>query len=121
MPRRQLACPNRCLPERFEALNAPLYVDASGGYLGHDAAAATYVCATCGAVALDMAAVARAMDEERLLRPAVLSCPGCGTEMLPPEDDPLAALMECPVCGVRFSLEEGTRRLHGGDDGDSGG
>jgi hypothetical protein len=33
---------------------------------------------------------------------------------LPPEDDPLASLVECPMCGQRFSPEEGTPHLHGG-------
>jgi hypothetical protein len=33
--------------------------------------------------------------------------------MLPPEDDPLAAVVECPVCETRFSIEEGSPRLHG--------
>ena len=114
MATRQLACINRCEGGRFEALNAPLYVDAAGRYLDHDASRATYVCAVCGSVALDVAAARREMLVEDTPVQPTLTCPACGTQMLPPEDDPLAALLECPMCGQRFTIDEGSTRLHRG-------
>ena len=109
-----LSCPNRCDARRFEALNAPLYVDPSGRYLEHDASQAAYLCAECGSVAVDIAAAMREAESPDEVEPATLTCPGCGAEMLPPEDDPLADLVECPVCESRFSVEEGTPAIHGG-------
>jgi DNA-directed RNA polymerase subunit RPC12/RpoP len=112
--RRDLRCPNRCPDGRFEALNAPLIVDGSGRYLEHDGSAATYVCAVCHSVAIDVAAAAREMRRDNRSASAVLECPGCGARLLPPEDDPLAPEVECPDCGQRFAVEEGMRSLHGG-------
>lgn len=117
MATRDLQCPNGCPDGRFEALNAPLVVDRAGRYVSHDASRATFVCARCQGVAVDVAAAAREMERDHRYSgdlPDVLTCPGCGTEMLPPEDDPLAALLECPMCGQRFSPEEGRGRLLGG-------
>jgi len=112
-----LHCPNGCEDGRFEALNAPLIVDRSGRYVSHDDGSATYVCARCQSVAVDLASAAREMQygEERTL--VTLQCPACGLEMLPPEDDPLAALLECPACETRFAVEEGMSRLHGDGGG----
>ena len=110
---RMLSCPNRCDTRRFEALNAPLYVDPSGRYVEHDSSHAAYVCAECGSVAVDIAAAMREAERPRDVEPATLVCPGCGTEMLPPEGDPLAAIVECPVCETRFTIEEGSPSLHG--------
>jgi DNA-directed RNA polymerase subunit RPC12/RpoP len=118
VPPGHLACPNQCPEGRFEALNAPMFVDRSGRYAGHDDSRATYVCAVCQSVAVDVAAAAREMhrrgdgDE----RAVTLTCPACGMRMLPPEDDPLAPVIECPACENRFEVEEGTRRLHGDSD-----
>lgn len=122
---RMLTCPNNCDARRFEALNAPLYVDAAGLYIEHDSRQAAYVCAECGSVAIDVAAAMREAERPREADPQTLVCPGCGTEMLPPEDEPLAAMMECPVCETRFTIEEGTPTLHGhpasrDGDGDAG-
>lgn len=112
---RMLTCPAGCAAHRFEALNAPLFVDSAGRYMDHEASQAAYVCAECGSVAIDLAAARReAQSRGREAEPSTLVCPGCDTEMLPPEDDPEAALVECPVCGTRFSLDEGRPRLHGG-------
>jgi DNA-directed RNA polymerase subunit RPC12/RpoP len=111
---RDLQCPNGCSPARFEALNAPLFVDSRGRYLDHDTRHATYVCATCASVAIDVAAAAREMARDRSAAPLTLICPACAAEMLPPEDDPLATHVECPACGVQFAIEEGLPRLHGG-------
>lgn len=118
MAARDLWCPAQCPEGRFEVLNAPLIVGRDGRYLGHDDSRATYVCAVCGGVAIDLAAAARQMREHDVAEPATLTCPACATVMLPPEDDPLAGVVECPVCGERFTTEEGTLRLHGGGLGD---
>lgn len=110
-----LSCINGCRDRRFIALNAPLFVDSRGTYVGHDATRATYVCAVCDAVAIDVAEVAREMrrsgDAEQ---PQALVCPSCGIGMLPPEEDPFAPMVECPACETRFAVEEGLRRVHGG-------
>ncbi len=114
-----LACTNNCPEGRFEALNAPMFVDRTGRYAGHDDTRATYVCAVCQCVALDVAAAAREMQRRGADHPVTLTCPSCAMRMLPPEDDPLAALIECPACETRFALEEGLPRLHGeGSDSD---
>lgn len=109
-----LECPNHCQGHRFEALNAPLYVDRQGCYVGHDARRVTFVCAACQCVAIDIDAAA----EEMRHRPAAasiltLTCPSCATLMLPPDDDPMAPAVECPECGTRFMREEGMPNLHG--------
>lgn len=110
---RALACPNGCTDGRFEALNAPLYVDMRGRYLSHDSSRATYVCAVCQSVSVDVAAAAREMRRHMPEEAALtLRCPGCAAQMLPPEDDPLAPELECPRCGIRFAFEEGLTRLH---------
>ena len=118
-----LTCINGCPDGRFIALNAPLFVDSRGAYAGHDASRATYVCAVCDGVAIDVAQVAREMESRGdSAEPPTLHCPACGISMLPPEDDPLATVVECPGCETRFAVEEGLRRVHGGDvlgdDGD---
>ena len=107
-----LVCPNGCPEQRFEALNAPLFVDAQGRYLGHDGSGATYVCSTCQSVAVDVRAAAAEMRRSDQ-QPVTLTCPACGMRMLPPEDDPLAPVVECPACETRFEVEEGIARLHG--------
>jgi hypothetical protein len=110
-----LQCINGCREGRFEALNAPLIVDRAGRYIEHDARIATYVCAVCQGVAVDLAAVAREMRRgDEPLVAITLRCPNCGLDMLPPEDDPQATVVECPACETRFQFEEGVRRLHGG-------
>lgn len=114
MARLDLHCPNGCEGGEFELLNAEVLVDRSGRYLRHRAAAATYVCAACQRVAVDLAAVAREMRRQTTVEPAALRCPSCGLDMLPPEDDPFADLVECPGCETRFGVEEGMPRLHGG-------
>ena len=121
MADRELRCPTGCPEATFEALNAPLIVDARGRYLRHDARHATYVCTTCQSVAIDVAAAARAMTRDRSAIPPTLTCPGCGVELLPPEDDPLAAVVECPACATRFSVEEGMPHLHGVGSGEDDG
>ena len=121
--RGDLQCPNHCTGGRYEALNAPLYVDSRRRYLDHDDRRATFVCGECQAVAVDLAEVGRAMRREAEVEPQLLVCPHCATEMLPPLDDELAPYVECPMCETRFAIEEGMPRLHGGtsDHQESGG
>lgn len=114
MARLDLQCPNGCGEGVFEVLNAEVLVDRTGAYLRHRAGAATYVCATCQAVAIDMAGAAREMRREMAVQPEVVHCPTCGIELMLPEDEPLTAVLECPACETRFDVEEGMRRLHGG-------
>ena len=90
-----------------------MFVDRAGRYAGHDASRATYVCAVCQSVAVDVAAAAREMQRRDEQHVPTITCPACGLQMLPPEDDPLATVIECPACETRFSVEEGTERLHG--------
>ncbi|MGA8014890.1 MAG: hypothetical protein WCB85_03120 [Candidatus Dormiibacterota bacterium] len=120
--RGDLQCPNGCTGGRFEALNAPLHVDSGRRYLDHDDSQATFVCAECQAVAVDLAEVGLAMRREAEIEPEVLVCPHCSTELLPPLDDELAPHVECPICETRFAVEEGMPRLHGGalDRGEDG-
>jgi uncharacterized protein YbaR (Trm112 family) len=44
--------------------------------------------------------------------------------LLPPEDDPLASVIECPACETRFEVEEGMPHLlgdpGGGEDAHAG-
>ena len=112
--RLDLQCPNGCTEGLFEALNAPLIVDRSGRYVRHRSERATYVCVACQGVAVDLAAAAREMRRVTSAEHVVLQCPVCGMEMLPPEDDPLATMLECPACASRFGIDEAMRRLHGG-------
>ncbi|MBV8300686.1 MAG: hypothetical protein JOY68_02045 [Candidatus Dormibacteraeota bacterium] len=73
--------------------------------------AATYVCLTCRSVAVDVAAVAQELHDPEPVEPLVLECPGCGLEMLPPDDDAGAVMLQCPACETRFAIEEGMRHL----------
>jgi DNA-directed RNA polymerase subunit RPC12/RpoP len=109
-----LQCPTGCEDGVFELLNAEVLVDRSGAYLRHRPGGATYVCATCQAVAVDLAAVAREMRRETAVQPEGVHCPACGIELLLPEDEPLTEVLECPACETRFGVEESRRRLHGG-------
>lgn len=121
MARLELHCPNGCAGGEFEALNAPLIVDRGGRYVRHRGDAATYVCVACQSVAVDLAGAAREMQRRAPVPAEVLRCPSCGLEMLPPEDEPLAQLVECPACETRFGIDEGRRWLLGGPDtGDDG-
>jgi DNA-directed RNA polymerase subunit RPC12/RpoP len=95
-----------------------MFVDRSGRYSGHDSSRATYVCAVCQSVAVDVAAAAREMQRRGDDPMLMLTCPGCGMRLLPPEDDPLAPVIECPACETRFDIEDGMAHLHGGSSGD---
>ena len=124
MARLELHCPNGCEEGVFELLNAEVLVDRSGAYLRHRGTGATYVCATCQRVAVDIAGVARELRRDTTVQPEVLHCPTCGIELLLPEEDSLSDVLECPACETRFGVEEGMRSLHGGgraggDDGET--
>ena len=121
MARLDLHCPTGCREGVFELLNAEVLVDRTGRYLRHRSAAPAYVCATCQCVAVDLAATAREMERRTGTAPTTLQCPSCGLEMLPPEDEPFAAVVECPACETRFGVEEGMPRLHGGGTAEDGG
>ena len=110
---RDLQCPNSCSDACFEALNAPVFVDRRARYLSHDSSRATYVCKTCQSVAIDVAAAAQEMSRRGFDPGVTLTCPTCQTIMLPPIDDPLASVVECPVCSTHFAIEEGFARVHG--------
>ena len=113
--KRQLVCPHGCQPARFELLGGAVFVDARGSYLEHQDKLASFRCASCAAVALDLAAAAAAMARENRNAPAAtLTCPACGVVLLPPDDYAAGAEMECPECGGVFSLEEGSPHLLGG-------
>ncbi len=113
-----LRCPNQCARGLFEVVNATLVVDRDGDYVTHEARRSVYLCIECRGVAVDVAAAARELLSSDEIEQATLTCPVCGTEMLPPEDDPLARLMECPACAHRFTVEEGSAHLHGGGSRD---
>jgi len=114
-----LRCTNRCSRGLFEVVNASLVVDQRGEYVTHEARRSTYLCVECRSVAIDVAAAARELLSSDEAEQATLTCPVCGTEMLPPEDDPLATLLECPACAHRFTLDEGMPHLHGGGSRDA--
>ena len=113
MRRRDLRCPSGCTGGRFEALTAPVYVASRARYLEHDDSLATFVCAECQSVAIDLIQAADLMQRDEDVEPQVLVCPQCGIQMLPPLDDELAPFVECPMCETRFAIEEGMPHLHG--------
>ena len=114
-----LRCPNHCSRGLFEVVNATLVVDREGDYVTHEARRSAYLCVECRGVAIDLAAAAQELLSSDEVEATTLTCPQCGTEMLPPEDDPLATVMECPTCEHRFTLEEGMSHLHGEGSHDS--
>ncbi len=115
---RQLVCPHGCRPQRFELVGGVVFVDPAGAYASHQDGRASFRCEVCQTVAIDLRAAARAMQRERRTSdPEALRCPGCGGWLLAPEDDPLAAVMECPACATRFEREEGMPHLGGSGTG----
>ncbi|NNM98103.1 MAG: hypothetical protein HKL89_10960 [Candidatus Dormibacteraeota bacterium] len=112
--KRQLVCPYGCRPARFELLGGAVFVDSSGSYLDHQDKLAAFRCASCGAVALDLASAAAAMARESRYAPDIsITCPACGAVLLPPGDYEVGAEMECPECASVFSMEEGSPHLLG--------
>ncbi|MGH7667252.1 MAG: hypothetical protein ACREN1_08100 [Candidatus Dormibacteria bacterium] len=91
-----------------------MYVDAAGRYLSHQDQAASFRCAECQAVAIDLAAAARARARDTGYAPEpVLSCPACGDQLLAPEERDDTSDLECPGCGAIFSWDEGSASVLG--------
>jgi predicted RNA-binding Zn-ribbon protein involved in translation (DUF1610 family) len=99
---------------KFEILGAPVFVDSGGRYLSHQDKVATFRCAECQAVAIDLAAAASARARDTGYAPTPsLRCPACTASLLAPEDHDPGAELECPGCGAIFSWEEGSPSLLG--------
>lgn len=112
--KRHLVCPYGCQPGRFELIGGAVFVDARGSYLSHEERLASFRCDLCGAVAVDLAAVAAARSRDgSVAQEATLTCPGCGDRLLPPTDLEPSAQLECPGCATQFSVEEGSTHLLG--------
>jgi transcription elongation factor Elf1 len=111
---RHLVCPNSCPGGAFELLGGRVLVDSAGSCLRHETEVATFACAMCGAVAVDLAAAARAL---RRGAPAPLgeelTCPGCGVTLLAPSGVDAELELQCPDCGLVFAPDEGRARLLG--------
>ncbi|HVC39158.1 MAG TPA: hypothetical protein VNH20_04170 [Candidatus Dormibacteraeota bacterium] len=113
-PGRHLVCPSGCRGGRFEILGAPVFVDTSGRYLDHRDRQASFRCAECQAVAIDLAAAASARARDTGdPPPPTLRCPACGDTLLAPEERDEAVDLECPECGATFSWDEGRPSLLG--------
>jgi hypothetical protein len=99
-----LSCSQRCGGRLFRALFAEVDVDAAGTYLGHQVTQPGFVCLNCGAPAIDLGEVPRAMAEDAeddiAETPIDVLCPQCETlvSVLPGE--------ECPNCGLELELAE---------------
>jgi len=112
--RRHLVCPSGCREGKFEILGAPVLVDSSGRYLSHQDKVATFRCAECQVVAIDLAAAASARARDTgYAPPPSLQCPACGSRLLAPEDHDPALDLECPECGAVFTWDEGSPSLLG--------
>lgn len=111
---RHLVCPNSCPGGAFELLGGRVLVDAAGHCLRHETEVATFACAMCGAVALDLAAAERDLRRPaRVPREEELTCPGCGVTLLAPTGVEADHEVQCPDCGLVFSPEEGRAELLG--------
>jgi uncharacterized C2H2 Zn-finger protein len=89
-------------------------VDTSGRYLDHRDREASFRCAECAAIAIDLAAAASARARDTgYAPPTTLRCPACSASLLPPEDHDPGADLACPDCGAIFSWEEGSPSLLG--------
>ena len=94
-----LVCSSRCGGTLFRALFAEVEIDASGVYQDHRVTQPGYVCLSCGAPALDLAAVPAELEAEAQAEEAAAKvvsevlCPVCETRVQ------LDAQMECPNCG----------------------
>lgn len=89
-------------------------MDSSGRYLSHRDREASFRCAECQAVGIDLAAAASARARDTGDSPLpILRCPACGDDLLAPEDHDEGADLECPGCGAIFSWDEGSPSLLG--------
>jgi len=97
-----LVCSQRCGSKLFRALFAEVDVDADGEYQAHRVVQPGYLCLNCGAPAVDLSSVPKAMDEEAEGDEAVTSvellCPICETKVavIPGEG--------CPNCGAALEV-----------------
>jgi predicted RNA-binding Zn-ribbon protein involved in translation (DUF1610 family) len=112
--KRHLVCPYGCQPQRFELIGGAVFVDQRGLYLNHEERLASFRCESCGAVAIDLADAAAARARESGSAGQItVTCPACGTRLLPPDELDPGAQLECPSCGAIFSFEEGSQHLLG--------
>ncbi len=111
---RHLVCPNSCPGGTFELLGGRVLVDPAGRCLRHETEVATFACAMCGAVAVDLAAAERDL-RRGAPSPAQeeLNCPGCGVTLLAPSGVEAELELQCPDCGLVFAPDEGRARLLG--------
>ena len=111
---RHHVCPNSCPGGAFELLGGRVLVDSAGHCLRHETEVATFTCAMCGAVAVDLAAAERALRRQA---PAPLeeelTCPGCGVTLVAPSGVEADLELQCPDCGLVFAPDEGRARLLG--------
>ena len=96
-----LSCSARCGGSLFRVLDPEVIVDEEGNYQEHRVIQPGWVCLNCGAPALDLGEVPRAMSAEAEAEAESTSavaldvlCPVCETPVtVGPE-------MECPNCGA---------------------
>jgi hypothetical protein len=97
-----LVCSRRCGGSLFRALFAEIDVDAAGDYRGHRVVQPGFLCLSCGAPAVDLGQVPRAMaeeaEEDTHPLPVDVLCPVCETlvSVVPGE--------ECPRCGAALEV-----------------
>jgi DNA-directed RNA polymerase subunit RPC12/RpoP len=97
-----LVCTRRCGSTLFRAIFAEVVVDANGGYQDHQIVQPGYLCASCGAPAVDLGAVPESMAEDAAGERATVAvdvlCPRCETmvRIIPGE--------ECPNCGSELEV-----------------
>jgi ribosomal protein S27E len=112
--KRHLVCPYGCQPGRFELIGGAVFVDPRGLYLSHEERLASFRCESCGSVAVDLAEAAAARARESgSAGQLTVTCPACGTRLLPPLEMDPGSQLECPNCGAVFSFEEGSQHLLG--------
>ena len=100
-----LTCPNGCVTERFEALNAVVYVTPSGEYHSHDIDQPAFTCSSCGSPAVDVQDVHRTIVQDREAErrhPREYCCPVCESFFQAPRE---ASPVVCPECGETFVPE----------------
>jgi DNA-directed RNA polymerase subunit RPC12/RpoP len=100
-----LTCPNGCVTDRFEAINAVMYVTPGGEYHSHAVDQPLYRCAGCGSPALDLQEVHRTIVHDREAerrRPREYCCPVCESFFKAPRE---ASPIVCPECGETFVPE----------------